>query len=224
MITSEMIVNFLVEYDRVASLSAPSYEDSEILQFLNRSQYDLTEILFQSRNLELLGILSVSAKVSAVLGGFDTLTELGAVRAETSHTQFTRFLHYLDSYSQVTRVAVPAMSATYVKNSEIPKNQARFYQTSDFNSPIFRYPKTYIDGEYVVVIPDAYSSIDEITVDYIMNPKELVTSVSDATSETVTCELPESLHEEVITKAVQLAQITINPPQAEANIKLTQKP
>jgi len=226
MTVTTMLANFLVEYDAVASASSPLYSDEEIIQFLNRAQYDIVDMLYRAKEFDLLDglIVTDTNAAPAVHAQFVGVAGEGAGKtSDTSGGGFTRYLYYVASYSEVTRTQVPVMAATIIKNTEIDKSQARFFATSAFNSPIFRYPKSYVDGVYVVVIPDAYSTISKIYVDYVSNPKELSATVSDA-SHTTTCQLRESLHEEVVTKAVQLAQVATNPQMAEANIKLTNKP
>jgi hypothetical protein len=219
MVATVMITNFLIEYDRVFSLSAPSYTDAEIIQFLDRAQYDIVDTLHRNRRYDLLdGLISTATDASP--GAYSLFA--GAKTSLVTGTEYTRYLYYIDSYSKVARSALPSMSSTVIKNEYIDRMQAKDFQTSDFNSPIFRFPKVYVEGVYITVIPDAFTTISEIYVDYVVNPKGLDKTV-DSSSLTTECELRESLHGEVVTKAVQFAQIATNPEMAGANIKLTNK-
>lgn len=224
-----MVDNFKLEYDRVNSLSAPGLEDSEILTFLDRAQYALADQLFFQKQWNLLynaDAVDVSLlKTCSYAKGAGWVTRLSydSNCIEVSLlTGTTRFWYYINSYLSLTRTAVPEIvSAKVVKTENIIKDQVTDFIASGVNTPIFRFPKAFQDGDDLIIMMDSYTVPGSaLYVDYMSKPSKLVLS-APGTGETIVCELHPSTHEEIITRAVQLAQITTNPQMAEANIKLT---
>jgi len=215
MTSAQMITNFLLEYDRVSSLSAPGYENSEILYFLNKSQFDLEDQLYTSKQWGLLTSL-VKTQTYAKGGGwtaalrYDSTVELDL----TSGT--SRFLYYINAYCSVTRSGFPTISNAKILRAEnITKEQVPQFVAAGLSVPIFRFPKAYWDGIKLLIMYDGYTTMgDNIYVEYLARPKTLVTSVSDVDNEATTCELHESLHEEIVTRAVKFALTATDPQKA----------
>ena len=70
---------------------------------------------------------------------------------------------------------------------------------------IFRNPKFYIDGEYLMILVDSYTTLTEVYPKYIRNPLVLSMDPQDE-DHTDTCELNPILHNSIVTKAVYLAK------------------
>ena len=215
-----MVSNFLLEYDRLSSLSAPGYENSEIVRFLEKAQIELVTQLYQSKQYMLIDDLFVTYTYSSP-SSYSYVTGTSAKYVDLN-TSTTRYMFYVASYSDLTRTQAPTISsAVTVQNQDITKNELKYYLTSAFNTPIFRYPKAMLDGAALIIIPDGYTTISKVTVDYLSQPKALSLSTNDS-SNTTTCELKTILHDQVVSKAVEMALIAIDPNRAAATIKLNQ--
>lgn len=219
MTVSEMLNNFLVEYDRVFSLSAPSYTNDEIVFFLNKGQTDLTaELIASGDNVAISNSdLVATHNYSAVLGTSAYLPSNAYILDLTSPT---RFKHYLASYTELTRTFFPTISSGEIfKNDDIQKTDARLYESTTANSTIYRNPKAYLDGATVVVLYDNYTTTITSHLEYVKEPKILDISTDDATY-TTTSELREDLHNAIVTKAVLFAETVTNEQKAVADTQL----
>lgn len=217
--TSTVMVNkFLVEYDRVMSLSAPSYSTSQILDFLNRGQYAVTDDLVATKNYEMLGSLFANYGYTSLSSTHPFIDNSFYVDLTTGTT---RYWKYVESFSEFTRTQLPVISAaTFVKNEDIDRLMLGMLQDGGFDKVIFRRPKAFLDGSKLVVYYDSFTTLSKIYVNYVALPKTLVAS-APGTGETTTCELPESLHDNVVSKAVELAKIAVGRvEEVAANLKL----
>jgi len=116
---------------------------------------------------------------------------------------------YIRSQTKLTRTYAPTITDKYFANEEIERGMVRFYETNTNNKPIFPNPKCFLEGNYLLIVPDAYSSISAVDVVYIRDPKTLHLT-SDSGDYTTTCELPEEFHEKIIDLALRLAQEVVN--------------
>lgn len=219
MTVSEMISNFLLEYDRVASLSAPSYEDTEILRFLEKSQIELVNDLYRNKQYMLIDDLFLTATYNSP-GTYSLATGGKYVDLNTTTT---RYMYYISSYSTLTRTQAPVISSgIIVQNQDITKDEIKYFTANAFNTPIYRFPKAFLDGALLTIIPDGYTTITAVYVDYLSQPKELDLTI-DSSSKATTCELKLILHDEVVKRAVELALRTVDPERAVITTKLNQQ-
>jgi hypothetical protein len=219
MTASEMINNFLVEYDRVFSLSAPSYTNSEILFFLNKAQTDLTHEIYKNGDTYLLNGSSLVTSHSFASPAAST-NYAGNAYALTLTTA-TRYKYYLKSFTALTRDDFPEITvAERFMNTDIPKDAAILYEASTANNNIFRNPKAFIDGETLVVLVDSYSTPTSVYVEYIKEPKTLATTITDGATQTSTSELRADLHNEIVTKAVLFSKSVTNVQEAAASLQI----
>ena len=221
MTVSEMIDNFLVEYGMVLAVPAPSFTDSEILFFLNKGQNDLVFDLYSQGDTF---VLNDSDLIDSYTFASPALSStLPANSYELALSSATRYKYYLNSYSTLTRRFLPTItSGEKFKNHNIPKTEAANYEVSSANSAIFRNPKLYKDGATIVVMVDSYSTATAVFIEFVKEPKTLVTTVASATTETTTSELRADYHDKIVSKAVQYAQVTTSPEKAAASVKLDQ--
>ena len=199
-----MISNFLLEYDRLSSASAPGYENIEIIRFLNKAQIELVNELYRNKQYMLIDEQLLTCTYTA--GGVLTYPYMtGAKYFDlNSATYTTRYMYYIKSFTKLSRTYLPTMTTTIVGNDDIQKEEAKYYVSNAFNTPIFRYPKAFIDGQWLVVIPDGYTTITEVSVDYLSEPRTLTEATTDANN-TATCDLKTILHDTIVTKAVEMA-------------------
>lgn len=221
MTVAEMITNFRLEYDN-ASLSAPSYESDEIIRFLEKSQLETVNQLFLAKEYALIEDLLLTATFTVAgppaIGSSTTVP--GGKTADLVTATTPRFMYYVTSYTEYVRSAAPVMSATIVQNQDIKKEEIKYYTTSAFNAPIFRYPKAVMDGPVLTVIVDGYSStISKIIVDYVAEPQPLLATGSLA-GHVTTCEVKPVLHDQIVKRAVELAMLVSDPARSALNTKI----
>lgn len=207
MTSSQMINAFLVEYDRIVSSISQSYDDEEILSFLNRSQEILIGELYKARRFDLFGtiytivdnVTPVQMTSSGISNGYYIL------RSNTDI--FDRgVMYFLDVVVSATRTNLPAGSDT-VMAEWIDKDLSKQFIKNISNSGVlFRTPKVYTEGDYLVVLVDAFTEDPTISIQYIKYPLKLVKSNPISNESTTTCELRADLHKDVVTKAVYLAK------------------
>lgn len=220
MTVAEMITNFRLEYDN-ASLSAPSYESDEIIRFLEKSQIEIVNQLFLSKEYALIEDLLLTATFTSAttpaIASSVTVPSMKTVDLVGALTP--RFMYYIASYTEYVRTAAPVMTATIVQNQDIRKEEIKYYATSAFNAPIFRFPKAIMDGPMLTVIVDGYSStISKIIVDYVAEPKPLYpTTLADHVT---TCEVKPVLHDQIVKRAVELAMLVADPVRSALNTKI----
>jgi len=119
----------------------------------------------------------------------------------------TTYRTYLRSQSKLTRTYAPTVAAgTYTQNKPIRKEDVFRFETNGTNKPIFPNPRTIVNGKYLIVIPDGYSTITDIDVIYVKTPTALVIS----TPASDTSELPAYLHAQIVDIAVELSRQTVN--------------
>jgi len=220
MTAAQAIENFLLEYDRVNSLSAPNYTDDEILTFINRAYKQVVADQVVARNYTLLDTL-VATYTFGTLSTYTTLSN--AYYVDITQTQpangGTRFGYYISSSCTLSRSAVPVATSTKVTNEYIDRNQAKDFESNSVNSPIFRNPKVFIEGDDLVIIYDNYTTVTALNLVYVKIPYTLVTG-SPGAGETGSLETREDLDQTIITTAVHLSEIVNNPEKAAADIQL----
>jgi len=207
MTASQMIDEFLIEYDRIIASVSQSYEDSEILSFLNRSQEILIGELYKARRFDLLGSLytivnSVSPTQmtsNGIPNGYYVL------RSDTS--TFARgVMYFLDVVVSATRTNLPAGSETSMAEWIDKDFSKRFIKDLSNSCVLFRTPKVYAEGDYLIVLVDAFTNSPTLSIQYIKYPLTMVVSGPVSDVSTTTCELRADLHKDVVTKAVYLAK------------------
>jgi len=200
MTVAEMISNFLLEYDRLSSASAPGYENTEIIRFLEKAQIEIVSELYRNKQHMLIDTLFLTATY-ANPGTY--LLAIGSKYVDLNTTTI-RYMYYIKSYSKLTRTHAPTATATIIQNDDIQKDETKYFITTVVNTPIFRHPKAFLDGALLTIIPDGYTTITEVYVDYLSEPKQLEVS-STGGSKVTTCQLKSVLHDTVVTRAVELA-------------------
>jgi hypothetical protein len=129
---------------------------------------------------------------------------------------YTKYEGYVRSQSKLTRTAVPIVSApgVFVNNQEIPRDIIQNFETNGSNAPIFTNPRCFLEGSYLVVIPDAHTVISDIVVVFVRTPKSLGLATDSGSSTVIptvtTSELPNSVHQAIVDKAVQIYGDTVN--------------
>jgi len=202
-----MIDEFLIEYDRILSQVSQSYNDNEILSFLNRSQEILIGELYKARRFDLLGSLyTIADNVSPI-----QMTSSGisngyyVLRSDTG--SFSRgVMYFLDVVVSATRTSLPAGSETSMAEWIDKDYSKRFIKSLSNSCILFRTPKVYTEGDYLIILVDSFTGAPTVSIQYIKYPLTLVASSPVSNVSTTTCEMRADLHKDIVTKAVYLAK------------------
>lgn len=209
MTPSEMIYNWKLGFEVIASGAAPGFTSTQIYSLLNRAQDYVINELVATRDFGSLFPILVDSSASAS-GGSNKLYY---------RTIPADYWIYLTSHSTVTRTAIDnsgfipthvISSETAIQNDVIDPNQAVAFLPSSFNSQrIFKEPKAYIADSKLNIIVDDYSTVTNIIMRYVRKRADITNSVS--------CELPEVMHRKVVDKAIDLAKVIINVQELQSN-------
>ena len=202
MTPAEMLYNWKLGFEVIASGAAPGFTNTQVYSLLNRAQdYVIKERVTSGDYGSLFPIL-VDSSVAAS-GGINKLY-YRAVPAD--------YWIYITSHSTLTRTAIDnsGFIPTHLISSEVaiqndiiePDNAVKFLPSSFNSQRIFKEPKSYILDNNLYVIADDYSTITNIIMRYIRKRVDIDGST--------TCELPEVLHRVVVDKAIDLAKVIIN--------------
>lgn len=205
MLTVEMQRNFLLKIKSLDRIDIKDMSSYDILFLLNQAQDILIDRLIAERKFDLLRPITLSSDVSTFVttGVYDSgINGAKVVKLD----DLTTYRTYLNSQSKLTRTAVPAATDVYMANKPVDKLEIFKFETNGTNKPIFTNPKEIIEGNYLIVLGDAYSTISHIIVIYVKTPTVLVIS----TPASDTSDLPSFLHQEIVDIAVQLARETVN--------------
>ena len=218
MTVSEMLNNFLVEYGMVLAVPTPSFTDAEILFFLNKAQIDIANEIYQSGDSYALHTSGLVANhtYAAVLA---TNASMPSNNIALDLTSATRYKYFLSLYLSLTRSAVPVINpAEIVKTENIPKDRAKDFETTAGNQPIYRTPRTYVDGNTLVTLYDAYTTLVSGFMEYVKEPK-ILSLVTDDANYTTTSELRSDYHNAIVTKAVLFAKDVTEQQEAALRIQ-----
>lgn len=204
----EMTHSFLNKAKSLDRTDVANLKTFEILRLLNDSQQIVIDEVISSGNLGALhNITSSTSIASASFASYDN-TPGGGIAVDLG--VITGFRNYVRSSSNMTRTQVPVVSsAKNTNNEEINSSNVGLFETNGSNLPIFINPKCFLDGDYLLVIADGYTTISSVDVTYIKYPGTMVMSGAGS-GEVTTCELPVFLHEKVVDIALIKSSETIN--------------
>jgi len=205
--TIEMHRSFLLKAHTLDVTEIKDMSSYDIMALLNQAQNDIISDRYFAKKYDDLRPITKSIETNTFDSSYFTgVTGTKVVDLKT----ITDYVYYLRSQSKMTRTYVPTVStATYVANIPIDYSSLLFFETNGSNRPIFKNPKEIVEGDFLVVLPDYYTTILYIDVIYIRKPLELTLEVPIATT-TNTCELPTNLHQTIVDRAVELSMQTIN--------------
>ena len=192
----------------------------DIVSLLNNAQDIIVNELIVNRQYDSLRPITESVQVDENGGSYTDnwytsyvtgITGTKVVKLSTlGVTANTTFQYYLRSQSKITRTYSPTIAAeTFVQNEEIPKELIGEFEVNGSDVPIFTRPKAILEGDYLILLGDGYTTITEATVVVLRNPK-ILHLTTNTTVYVTTCELPSYLHEVIVDKAIQIFNETIN--------------
>ena len=193
----DMIYQWKVEFDVIASGAAPGFEDSEIYILLNKAYDSL--ILELYKNKDWLSLQTISDSVACIL-------------SETSYIVPSLFWLYIDSYSLMTRASI--LSTGFIQNLNTsdytivsnklvsPENFLKYRQTVFNSNEIIKNPYVHLIKNIISIIVDIYTTLKGVVITFVRKPLLISNNQS--------CELQESFHKTIVTIAVDLAKQSIS--------------
>lgn len=206
MTTAEMKAYFLSEYDAATSLSAPGFEDSDISSFLNIAQDNIVTELYKNKEYTKLSELFCTTSNLPLFSHPNIANGYYLIALNLSSDGLVDFFYYIDSRTKITRTN-PTITNEWVPNDFITRDVANKLFKTALNKVWFKYPKSFFEmvdnGDTVrlmlVVIVDSYTTGTYGEVTYIKRPIRINITTSTKS------ELNESLHQGIVTLAVQEA-------------------
>lgn len=211
MLYNEVIEKFLVEYDRVYSLTTKGYEPDEILNFVNQAMDAVVDELFASKNLQYLSTITAPiALTSEIANSPSTLFTADLTSLNNDRRHYLRSECYIErSYSPVFKGIIP----TILTSMEAVRKLA---QTSPINNTFFFNPRVAFDNveSMILVVDKTVTLVNDFKYTYIKRPNRLVTTITGQYQSTV-LDINKNLYDTVISKAAQLAKVVNDPARIE---------
>lgn len=208
---SQMLYEWRLGFDVIASGAAPGFTNTQVYAILNRAQDDIILELVNSKEYTKL-IPLVTGATLPLVGISDKLCWINVP---------SDYWLYLNSYSTLNRVSLGNSASGFIpeytvdsgelfRNELINPEQAVNYKPSSFNNyRLFKEPKTYIEGNRLYTIMDDFMTISEITLQYVRKRADV--------SDSVSCELPEVTHRFIVNRAIDIAKLIINSQNQQNN-------
>jgi hypothetical protein len=197
----EMNQRFLAKVKSLNRTEIPDMTTYDILNSINEAQDILIDQLLSEGALSLLQTIIDSETVLAA--AFEVYASAPSGGIVVDLTDLTSYRNYIRSESSITKTMVPLIeSAKSVANIEIDKSFLYMFESNGTNKPIFTQPKCFVEGDYLVVIADAYTTVVSEHITYVRIPDEITLAVD--------CELPAHLHEKIVDIAVMKSMEVIN--------------
>lgn len=205
MTATELKTRFNIELDAVASAAAPGFTDAEIGELLTKAQDIQVEMYTKLKDWNSIYTL-VKHNHTVTLNSDSTYYGSGAKYVNLP-SDVSDFRYYVTSRVKVTRT-YPSLTTQYVECELIDRSYLNRFLSGGFNVPYFKKPKVALEYRtasvvpVMVVVPDYYTSAMEgFELSYVKIPTE-IDIVNYPSRE---CELPEFLHKEMVSMAVQEA-------------------
>ena len=211
MTIEQALLKFNVNYDSLASGSAPHYELDEVSRFMNDAMFSIVALLYRGGAIDKLRELIVVQKLSLTPC---TIEEFGSY-AYQSTPESGSLLYYLASRANVSRTTLSNMSSEWVECIEISRQSIKNFVTNSSHKPIFIKPRIY---QHFISATGNVSTIlvlfiDKDTTIATTNTLQL-TSIKvptlidvSGTSSAQLCELNDDIQELIVTEAVKLAMV-----------------
>jgi hypothetical protein len=207
---AEMLYEWELGFDVIASNAAPGFTSTEKYALLNRGQDYIILDFYKQKDFVSLQSLLVNSNVtissstrysSGILPANYWL--LNKVNVKVTRSALTN-TGFIPSHTNVD---------VYLECEEIDFKNSYKYFTSSFNN--FRFwkePKFYLSNKTIYIIPDDYTTLSTTAILFYIR-KRLDISASQS------CELQESFHRLVVDKAIDIAKTIINvqEPQSTQN-------
>lgn len=210
MLYNEVIEKFLIEYDRVYSLTTKGYEPDEILNFVNQAMDAVVDELFASKNLQYLYTTTAFIPLNPEIANSPSTLFMADLSNILDRRHYLRSECYIErSYAPVFKGIIP----TVLTSMEAVRKLA---QTSPINNTFFFNPRVAFDNanRMMLVVDKTVTLVKDFKYTYIRRPERIVSIVTGPYQSTV-LDINENLYDTVISKAAQLAKVVNDPARIE---------
>lgn len=204
MTAAELSTRFDIELDAIASGVAPGFLNSEKSQFLTKAEDELIKSFVQLGDYK--SIHTLVERIQTTSLSLDN-TYTSKVYYIDLYTVIPNFRYHISTRALITRTD-PTLTSQWVNCESISREDMYKFFENGFNTPYFKHPKIVLElsegttQSRLYLILDAYTSIPTpagIEVAYVRKPAGIDIDTS------ATSELPEFLHKDVVSLAVQEA-------------------
>lgn len=224
MTAQEMHIGVITQLEQIASYAFADFQTEEVDYYINRTVSKwLRGKQMVIRNMETSSpeyvsasediysviesiIFSIDAEVTE--GSLNTSTLYsGAMRADLSSIPDDDFYLYLLSRSRV--------DSEWRNNDLVTPNKFIEYATTSYDQPYFRMLPASIQGVNLLVLKSLGDTLlDKVLLTYIRKPAKVALDV-DTPGNSVDCDLPEHVHDEIVDLTVQSMLIDLRAKQEE---------
>lgn len=221
---TDMRLAVMLGLDKTSALASPAFEDEEIDYWLNEAQLELVKRKAFGNNYRQEGIDDSVKRMDDLSPLVVTYTAeptvinpseyINARSVNMSSVTFASSSQYLGFIAADVRFSSPTNGvypATLVKRNEI-KNLV----VTPTNIPYLRVPYVYISANKFNFIFDPYASISVAYITYLRSPKKMVAG-TPGSYEVNACELPLTVHSEVVALAVTMMLENIESERLQTN-------
>lgn len=197
MTAAELNTRFDIELDAVSSGAAPGFTNDEKSELLTKAQDELIQSFVQLKNYN-----SIYTVVEDAIDIADT-SHSGQLFYHDLNTVIPDFRYFINAKAYITRTS-PSSSSGYVDCELIESKDINKFLNGINNIAYFKYPKIVLQYKMdnypqLILILDNYSTLSSLDIKYIRTPANIDIDGS------ITSELPEFLHKDVVSLAVKEA-------------------
>jgi hypothetical protein len=231
-----MISSFLQYYDRVTNFSAPGYEDSEILLFLNNAQDEfIRSILFGKDNQSpvIPGNRKLETDLYPLMHSIIFLSGTSTAGWWPNHKRYllnslTYPMQYFIGFMVEMSRTNPTVTTTEFISCDVidQKDADKFAWIPGVNKPHFIKPVCWLSnisniGDKIInFMYDAYSTLDKSTLTYTATPKPITATIGEFnnTYDPLYMSLPPHTHQSIVDIAVRQALQAIQDQRYQSKI------
>jgi len=243
MTTAEFKNEFQIHYNAIASQSAPGLDDYEISLFLTKAQLEIVKNYYNTLGNKYKKGFEGSEKrrvdLKELIKTYESSTIISSTEGIVDTSKFFKIPDdvFLIVYENATLGEDVCYKDKQIK--VIPKTHDEF--NIQYNNPFkqpdhtvaWRLNVSKINNNKVVELVSKYT-IDKYQIRYIKYPRPIILSNFDTTfpNENISidgyklaysCELDDSIHREIIDRAVELALRDYKPSNLESKVQLDQR-
>lgn len=160
MTAQEMIDAFLLQYDLNGSGAVAGFTDEEILEFLNKAQFDIVKKVFVEQGPQMFQELVEDLELALVP---ESATGYRSNTYESFPDFPADYAFYIDSTTRLTRTSFPTITVgsggDWVANREISINQQYKFKANDSDQVIFYNPVVVVTQNRLLVTVDSYTTV-----------------------------------------------------------------
>ena len=221
MTVDQMIDSFLIYFDKITNFSAPGYETSEKLLFLNNAQDEFIKERVFGMNFQPPKYDDNQKRVADIrplvvneeIDSGDWVATNAYINTEKfplSTLNSPGLLYYLNMNIVITRTH-PTIATKRIKCDYIQKQFLSNYEDSGLNKSHFINPKVWVEDDNLYIMIDSYTTVKgQGYMSYIKPPTALIVGGN--------CDLEDHTHQEIVDIAVRQAMQTIQDQRYQSQV------